>query len=213
MIDSAWGESTNEGVCIMDVAVADDLLYGYEIKSGKDTLARLPHQVEMYNKVFDSLTIVVGERYFPEIVLSPTPPFWWGLILCAQGKMRVIKEPERNPRRDWKLLAKLLWRDESLEVLERYNCAKGMRNKTKDALADQMVTHLTFKQVHSEVLKALKEREYDNPKHSRQIGVIDCWTIHDTAIPEIKSTTNVSVTSLEENACSATSGLTGSTTP
>ena len=47
----------------VDVAVVNGLLHGYEIKSDRDSLCRLGVQVEVYGKVFDQATLVVGDRH------------------------------------------------------------------------------------------------------------------------------------------------------
>lgn len=205
-VDSTWGESTINDTAIADVVVVSDLLHCYEIKSDKDTLARLPRQMKQYNRVFDTVTLVVGERLFPDAVLSQGVPWGCGLGLCAFGKMRVIREPKRVYYKDWPVFARLLWRCESLEILERYGFAKGFKGKTKDVLAARIVEKLTPEEIHKEVLETLKERDYYNPKHTRTIEVIDCSTIRNTATPAITSTRNASDTSGDGNNCSATSG-------
>ena len=50
----------NLGSSIIDIAVVNGNMLGYEIKSDRDTLNRLNSQIEQYNKVFDYLNIVTG---------------------------------------------------------------------------------------------------------------------------------------------------------
>ena len=50
----------------VDLSVVNGLLHGYEIKSDRDSLRRLSGQVELYGKVFDRATLVVGERHLAE---------------------------------------------------------------------------------------------------------------------------------------------------
>ena len=58
------------GVCRgqvrIDVAVVNGRFHGYEIKSDRDSLRRLDGQVDLYSKVLDRATIVVGDRHFTE---------------------------------------------------------------------------------------------------------------------------------------------------
>ena len=51
------------GTVRIDVAVLNGEMCGYEIKSDRDTLERLPFQIEIYSKEFDKLTLVVGRRH------------------------------------------------------------------------------------------------------------------------------------------------------
>ena len=46
-----------------DIAVVNGILKGYEIKSEKDTIARLKTQASVYSQVFDTVTLVVAERH------------------------------------------------------------------------------------------------------------------------------------------------------
>jgi hypothetical protein len=51
----------------IDIAVINGLMHGYEIKSDKDTLQRLPEQMNMYNSVFNKVTLVVGKIIYLEL--------------------------------------------------------------------------------------------------------------------------------------------------
>jgi hypothetical protein len=50
---------------------------GYEIKSDRDTLARLPNQIAAYELCFDTMTMVVGKRHLAKC--RATLPEWWGI--------------------------------------------------------------------------------------------------------------------------------------
>jgi hypothetical protein len=52
----------------IDVAVIGDIMHGYEIKSAKDNLLRLPNQQLHYGKVFEKMTLVADERHVDEAV-------------------------------------------------------------------------------------------------------------------------------------------------
>lgn len=47
----------------VDLAVVNGSLHGYEIKSDRDSLDRLAGQADVYSKVLDQVTLVVGERH------------------------------------------------------------------------------------------------------------------------------------------------------
>ena len=52
-----------QGAARVDVAVVNGSLHGYEIKSARDTLERLPKQSELYSSVFDTITLVTAENH------------------------------------------------------------------------------------------------------------------------------------------------------
>ena len=52
----------------IDMAVINGELSGFELKSDRDTLERLPFQADLYSRVFDRVSLVVGERHFQRAV-------------------------------------------------------------------------------------------------------------------------------------------------
>lgn len=118
----------------VDVAVINGSIHGYEIKSDRDTLRRLPRQVERYCKVLDLATMVVGECHAEKV--SELVPEWWG-IWIAVGQVGGPVEFEEwrpareNPATDPLAVARLLWRDEALQMLEQLGEAQGVRSKSK----------------------------------------------------------------------------------
>src|SRR4051812_45593489 len=47
-----------QGQVRADIAVINGFMHGYEIKSERDTLERLPRQREVYEQCFDAVTLV-----------------------------------------------------------------------------------------------------------------------------------------------------------
>jgi hypothetical protein len=61
----------------IDLAVINGELHGFELKSERDTLARLADQAELYNQVFDRMTLVTAKRHLDKA--SSQIPSWWGI--------------------------------------------------------------------------------------------------------------------------------------
>lgn len=61
-----------QGEARVDVAVINGSIHGYKIKSERDTLERLPNQVDIYNKVLDTVTVITASRHI-DGVLDVTP--------------------------------------------------------------------------------------------------------------------------------------------
>src|SRR5580698_6348671 len=66
-----------QGNARVDMAVVNGSFSGYEIKSDRDTLTRLPNQLAAYELCFDTMTIVVGKRHLAKC--RATLPDWWGI--------------------------------------------------------------------------------------------------------------------------------------
>src|SRR5260370_10631670 len=73
-----------QGLARIDLAVVNGELNGFELKSDRDTLARLPEQAESYGRVFDRVTLVVEERHVRGAV--DLVPDWWGVrVACHES--------------------------------------------------------------------------------------------------------------------------------
>jgi len=119
------------GYCRVDLVVVNGNLHGFEIKSDRDTLKRLARQVETYNRVFDLITIVVGDRHTEQALR--VSPRWWGLQVAKRDsqdgvQLIQVREPIDNPSPDKLAIAKLLWREEAIELLEGLRAADGVRS-------------------------------------------------------------------------------------
>lgn len=84
----------------VDVAVVDDALSGFELKSATDTLQRLPTQVEVYSQVLDAATLVVAENHL-DLALELLPE-WWGCVIATEDdnvtRLEHLRSPSRTPR-------------------------------------------------------------------------------------------------------------------
>jgi hypothetical protein len=143
----------------IDVAVINGELAGWELKSARDNLRRLPQQAELYSQVFDRMTIVAASNHVTDCVEHL--PDWWGVTIAHSRRNQVELEPIReacvnlgpNPIQ----LARLLWRDEAIDVLARHGLATGVRSKPAPAM-HQRLSELPLTTLQLEVRTALKRR-------------------------------------------------------
>jgi len=129
----------------IDVAVVNGIIHGYEIKSDRDTLERLPEQMTEFNAVFDRLTLVVGKKHLYRAI--HIVPDWWGIIIAkidTEGRVvfHTIREPDGNNEQDKVSIARLLWREEALRILEEHDQADGVRSKTREFVYERMASAL-----------------------------------------------------------------------
>lgn len=144
----------------LDLAVVNGRLHGYEIKSDRDTLRRLDRQLEIYNRVLDHATLVVGERHVERAI--ELLPRWWGLLRIDAApsgpRFTTLRQSRRNPRRHGRTLVELLWRDEALALLERRGLDRGVRSKPRFAVWDRLCEHFGVDEIAAEVRRCLKAR-------------------------------------------------------
>ncbi len=145
----------------IDIAVINGELHGFELKSARDTLDRLPKQASLYNEVFDRVTLVVASRHADK-AMAAIPP-WWG-ICVADGssdtdvRLRHARASETNPDLKPIQLARLLWRAEAIEILTAKNLVRGFRSKGAEILAERLANLLSKDDLRFEVRSALKRR-------------------------------------------------------
>jgi hypothetical protein len=151
------------GLCLgqtrVDLAVVNCHLHGYEIKSERDNLARLPTQIELYNRVLDYSTLVCSVRHLDQ-VLGQIPDEWG--IIKASGSpgeisLAFVRRPQLNRSPDPLAIAQLLWRTEAAQVLS----ARGERIRSRETrwnLWDRLAT-LPLRTLQDEVRLKLKERQ------------------------------------------------------
>lgn len=130
------------GSARIDIAVVNGVLHGYEIKSDRDTLTRLPEQMKEYNAVFDKVTLVVGKSHLFEAINMI--PEWWGVMIPKVDRNNkiifyTIREPKNNEAQLNVSIARLLWREEALKILEERNEAKGFKSKPRGIIYEKLV--------------------------------------------------------------------------
>lgn len=145
----------------VDVALVSGIMHGFEIKSDRDSLTRLSQQCEMYSRIFDKTTLVVGSRHYSK-ALSLIPE-WWGVLRVEQsdiGPTFVRERAEKaNPGRESRAIVELLWLDEAIGALEERNAARGARSKPRKIVWDRVCEILSIDEISAIVRERLKVRK------------------------------------------------------
>jgi hypothetical protein len=150
------------GLVRADIAVLNGKLVGYEIKTDKDTLARLPNQVKAYNEVFDNVYIITGNRHLANVLASV--PNWWGVYLITETKdgsykFRQYRKAKKNWDKNTFGLAQLLWKDEVIDILTSTLNHSVKSKSTKDDLYEILSAECSPNRLSMFVLKYLKSRQ------------------------------------------------------
>lgn len=152
------------GVCRgqvrIDVAVVNGIVHGYEIKSDRDSLHRLAAQVELYSKVLDRATIVVGRRHLDEALT--VVPSWWGVLRVESTPSGTRFVSQRrgasNRQRDARALVEFLWLPDALALLEERGAAQGVRGKSRRFVWDRICERIGIDEIAEAVRSQLKAR-------------------------------------------------------
>lgn len=156
MVNEFWIPPTRERA---DLAVIGDELVGYEIKSPRDSLKRLPRQVEAFSRVFDRCTAVLASRHLDGA--SMILPAWWGIMEVPEDgpdELIEIRPASLNANVDSNVLVRLLWRDEVFGVLSALGLA-GHEHLGRHALWHLLVRAIDAEELRVRVRDALLARD------------------------------------------------------
>lgn len=162
------------GSCRADIAVINGRLLGFEIKSDRDVLSRLPSQMPAYNAVFDRITIIVGKRHFPTI--HDIVPKWWGITLCVRGSRGGVhfvtrRSPSGNRLVDPLSVAQLLWRPEAVEILRARGQDGRVLRRPRRVLYARLAETMSCGELKRTVRSCLiRRRDWPRPRQLSRCG-------------------------------------------
>lgn len=153
-------EELSVGAARVDIARIGSHLEGFEIKSDFDSLFRLPRQVEAFSALFDSMTLVVGERLICEAL--DAVPRWWGLRVASdtasgEVRFRVLRAGSHNPAQSVDALAQMLWRAEAAQVLEQLSDIEPRKSWTSRQLRERISTGVSVECLRCFVIDRLRD--------------------------------------------------------
>lgn len=86
------------GACKADLAILNGTATVYEIKSERDSLARLANQVENYKQVFAKVYVIASEGHVPG-VLNTVPSDVGVMMLTSRFRIQTVREAADRPDR------------------------------------------------------------------------------------------------------------------
>lgn len=144
-----------------DIAALNGISHGYEIKSDRDTLLRLPRQVSAYNAIFEMATLVSTPRHL--VKARKIIPRWWGIVEVKESQnagmaLRRIRESRANPAPHAESIACLLWRPEALHILTSLGLDYGVRSRPMEFLTRRLAEQLSMEKLARYVREAIRAR-------------------------------------------------------
>lgn len=148
---------------VVDIAIIKKKYFcGYEIKSDKDNLSRLPIQMQIYDWVFDKITIVVGISKLTEV--KRIIPDFWGIMTASNGNGKItiieIRKPKLNKYISKNWLAKKLWKSDIVDILRAKDLYKGRSGFYRDELLEFLLDIITLNELRYHIRKILIKRIY-----------------------------------------------------
>lgn len=146
---------------IVDVAVINGHLHGFEIKSAADSLSRLPRQIRIYEECLEKLTIVCDKKHLRGV--SKLAPDWCGVLQVTKGSrggiaFETIRSPKLNPHVQTERLAHLLWRPEAVALLRKLEVAPKLLRQPRKQLYACLAQHFTTSEITTFIRQSMEAR-------------------------------------------------------
>ncbi|MGO2034987.1 MAG: sce7726 family protein [Brevibacterium sp.] len=145
------------GACKADVVVLNGTSTAYEIKSERDSLARLRNQINNYRQVFATVNVVVSRSHLSE-VLQVTPEDVGVITLSERFRFQTAREPQNQPERTVPtMILEILRAEEATEILTRlgYEVSPVPNTRIRSELT-RAFSELDPTVVHDEMVRTLR---------------------------------------------------------
>lgn len=145
------------GACKADLVILNGTSTVYEIKSDRDSLARLTNQIANYRKVFSKIYVIAGELHVPD-VLEHTPSDVGVMSLVRWDRIHTVREAKEGLDHICTVtLFDSLRASEARMILERLGVAvPDVPNTKLRAAMSECFSQLSAAQVHAEMVRTLK---------------------------------------------------------
>lgn len=141
----------------VDIAVINGELCGFEIKSDRDSLYRLPRQIESFSSVFDRVAVVTTDRHLKSV--RSTIPLWWGIYIARpDGTFLTRRKGISNRKLNIQNLLHLLSKAELLAVTDACLSVPCNRHLRRDAIIQIISDSVSPPDIRNAVRCALKKR-------------------------------------------------------
>jgi hypothetical protein len=145
-----------------DIAVVNGKLIGYEIKTEKDTLSRLPTQIQAYSEVFEKAFIILSDNHLKNAITMI--PNWWGVYRIKRKPdgsfiFPCIRNARINKNQNTFTLVQLLWKPEALKLINSIFAASFKSNLNKQVIYELLSQKFSKKKMSKVVIQYLKQRD------------------------------------------------------
>lgn len=144
----------------VDVAVVGSYLEGWEIKSDRDSLRRLPQQVLVYSRVLSLAHLVVTEKHLKE-AKRLLPP-WWGIELAKPGyrcaTLECVRRGRWNRCLDEIMVTGLLWKVDMVRLLREQGATKKRCRGTVAQLCRRVLADVPWPKIRAAVADRLRAK-------------------------------------------------------
>ncbi len=151
------------GDAIADVVAADKFLHCYEIKGETDTVQRIQHQGQFYNKSFMKITLVTTKNHLE--YAEKQAPSYWGILLASNSDNGTIfdeiRPAEENPEFSGEEALHTLWKNELLDISKERKIPVKEK-MSKRTISQILADNLTNEFIAKSISNIIQNRTYNS---------------------------------------------------
>lgn len=136
-------------------------IIGFEIKSDRDSLERLEHQVRDYSRFCDYNYLVTGAKYIDKV--AEVLPEFWGIYCITEENDRLQltlhREASLSPKVRLQNQLKFLWRNELIDIMKRHKL-RGYSSRNKSKIRRLLLDNMDKQELKQELYEMMMERDY-----------------------------------------------------
>ncbi len=136
-------------------------IIGFEIKSDRDSLERLEHQIRDYSRFCDYNYLVTGAKYIDKA--AEVLPEFWGIYCiqedCGRLTISLQREAVLSPKVRLQNQLKFLWRVELIDIMKRHKI-RGYSSRNKSKIRRLLLDSMDKQELKQELFEMMMERDY-----------------------------------------------------
>ncbi len=136
-------------------------IIGFEIKSDRDSLERLEHQIRDYSRFCDYNYLVTGAKYIDKA--AEVLPEFWGIYCITEegGRLRISlhRDAALSPKVRLQNQLKFLWRSELIDIMKRHKI-RGYSSRNKSKIRRLLLDSMDKQELKGELFEMMMERDY-----------------------------------------------------
>lgn len=152
----------DKGRCRFDVGlVTGESTHGFEIKSDRDTLTRLDHQIESYGRFFEQVSIVAASHWHDA---ETSTPKWVGILMAGQLRNDQVvwlwmRRPKPSPLFDPASALSIFWAEYLRERIMDIQGTAPPKRWSRARMAEHLASICDRDAIPSEIMRFVDWRQ------------------------------------------------------
>ena len=180
---------------VADMLVLNSDIHIIEIKSDRDKLVRLAHQIQAYRKSANCVSVAVQDKFLPTALYDKDLDGIGVYHIDSKYKLHQARKPKHNQilKQDYFRY----WCSE--EVRGTLHGFKNISKLTIDELKEVLLKHLTIEELKKLTMFRMREKYFE--EYAKRIQALDTGNLKETLKTRFGNTAPLKITPLAQIPC------------